>query len=149
MTDVAGFVPTHMAPKAGMRTWATADASQPTAALPSDLEVQLLEQQGDWAHILCSNGWSCWVDGRQLIDLRPLQSAALDVVDRLDAALKQYVNVVDQAATNGIDQAEFRRRAFAAGMVVGDHDAWFLDVASGRWYRYDGFTVTTLDIGTA
>lgn len=148
MTDTAAFVPTHMAPKAGMRTWATADGSQPTAAIPSGLEVELVEQQGDWAHVLCSNGWSCWVDGRELIDLRPLQSAALDVVDRLDAALKQYSSVIDQAAAKTIDVAEFRRRAFEAGMVVRDGDAWFLDLANGRWCRYDGFTVTTLDIGT-
>jgi len=146
MADVAAFDPTHAAPAAGLKTWVS-PGGEPAADIPSGLEVQLAERQGDWARVICSNGWSTWVDGRVLIDLAALQSAALDVVNRLDAALKQYEKVINEAVANPVDDQEFRRRAFEAGMVVSDGEAWFLDLANGRWCRYDGFTVTTLDVG--
>ena len=148
MADVAAFEPTHAAPAAGLKTW-VAPGGAPAPDLPGGMGVQLAERQGDWARVVCSNQWSTWVDARRLIDLAALQSAALDVVDRLDAALKEYAKVIDDAAANGVDEQELRRRAFEAGMVVSDGEAWFLDLANGRWCRYDGFTVTTLDLDEA
>src|SRR5688500_18765034 len=136
-----------MAPDAGLRTWATADASQPTAALPAGLQVQLAERHGDWARIVCSNGWSAWVDARELIDVGKIVADAQAVFTRLDAAVREYQQVITDAAGQGIDQAEFQRRALNAGMVVSDDEVWFLDLQNGRWCRYDGFTVTTLDLG--
>jgi hypothetical protein len=144
MVDVAGFVPTHLAPPEGLRTWAAPDGNQPTAAIPAGMDVQLAEQQGDWARVVCSNGWSAWVDGRQLIDMGPARAAAESVIDRLSAAVQQYAQVIDDAAAQRIDDAEFRRRAFEAGMIVGDGEDWFLDLPNARWCRYDGFGVTML-----
>jgi len=148
MADVAAFEPTHAAPAAGLKTW-VAPGGEPAPDLPGGMEVELAERQGDWARVVCSNEWSTWVDARRLIDLAALQSAALDVVNRLDAALKQYERVINDAAADGVDDQELRRRAFEAGMVVSEREAWFLDLANGRWCRYDGFTVTTLDLGEA
>jgi hypothetical protein len=51
-----------------MPAWNSPDPSQPPAAtLGPWLEVQVLEQVGSWANILCSNGWQGWVDSRQLV----------------------------------------------------------------------------------
>ncbi len=62
------FAPTHVVPAAGLPAWAAPDGAQaPVATLDTGLEVQLLEQRDDgWAHVVCSNGWSAWVDGRRL-----------------------------------------------------------------------------------
>jgi hypothetical protein len=136
-----------MAPEQGLRTWATADTSQPTAAISGGLEVQLAERQGAWARIVCSNGWSTWVDGRELIDVVAMRSMAEALIDRLDAAVREYQQVVTEAAEQRIDQAEFKRRAFHAGMIVSDGEAWFFDLPNARWCRYDGFGVTILDPG--
>ena len=147
MADVAAFVPTHMAPEQGLRTWATADTSQPTAAIPAGLEVQLLERQGEWAHIRCSNGWETWVDGRELFDVAATRSMAEALIGRLDAAVQEYQQVLNDAAEQRIDQVEFQRRALQAGMIVSDDEVWFLDLPNARWCRYDGFGVTILDVG--
>jgi hypothetical protein len=64
------WVPTHRAPHKGMRAWDEPDASGPVVArLDPDLEVQVIEDDGAWAHIVCSNGWMAWVDGRELQDI--------------------------------------------------------------------------------
>jgi hypothetical protein len=36
-----------------------------------NLDVQLAETVGDWARVVCSNGWSAWVDRRQLVAIGP------------------------------------------------------------------------------
>jgi hypothetical protein len=36
--------------------------------------VAVVARQGDWTRVLCSNGWSAWVDGR---DLTPLSAASV------------------------------------------------------------------------
>jgi hypothetical protein len=38
----------------------------PVATLDAALPVQVDEELGAWAHVVCSNGWSAWVDGRYL-----------------------------------------------------------------------------------
>jgi uncharacterized protein DUF6777 len=56
-------------PLGGMSAWADADPSVPAVAhLEQGLEVQLVERRGDWARVLCSNGWSGWVDARLLVE---------------------------------------------------------------------------------
>lgn len=63
----AAWTPTHRAPAAGMQTWERPDASlAPGPSLSAGLPVQVTEERGAWAHIVCSNGWSAWVDGRLL-----------------------------------------------------------------------------------
>lgn len=59
--------PTHLVPAGGMSAFATPDPDEtPVAQIDPRVELQLLERQGDWAHIAFSNGWSAWVDGRAI-----------------------------------------------------------------------------------
>jgi hypothetical protein len=69
---VAGeWHPTHVVPGGGLPTWSEPDGSRPSDnELAPGLEVQVLERQGEWAHVLCSNGWSTWVDGSALVEQR-------------------------------------------------------------------------------
>ncbi|MFD0350898.1 hypothetical protein ACFQ0M_42445 [Kitasatospora aburaviensis] len=67
--DEFAFRPTHVAAPDGMATWAAPDPSQPSTPLDPLLPVRLIDRRGDWAYVLCSNGWSTWVDGRLLVAL--------------------------------------------------------------------------------
>lgn len=62
-----GWVPSHTVGDAGAATWASPD---PTAAqlpaLVAGLPVQVLEERGLWAHVMCSNGFTAWADSRAL-----------------------------------------------------------------------------------
>lgn len=63
----AAWTPTHRAPSLGMQTWERPDATlAPGPSLSAGLPVQMTEERGAWAHIVCSNGWSAWVDARLL-----------------------------------------------------------------------------------
>jgi hypothetical protein len=62
------FVPTHRVPDVGMPFWSAPEASAAAAGrLDPRVPVVIAEQRGDWARVVCSNGWSGWVDGRALI----------------------------------------------------------------------------------
>jgi hypothetical protein len=37
------------------------------ATLDPGLEVQVVERRAHLAHIICSNGWTTWVDARLLV----------------------------------------------------------------------------------
>jgi hypothetical protein len=61
----AAFAPTHTVPPQGMQAWAAPDpAGAVVATLGGGLPIQVTEVRGAWANILCSNGWTGWVDGR-------------------------------------------------------------------------------------
>jgi hypothetical protein len=61
--------PTHVVPAAGMAAWAAPDGRlEPVTRIDPGVEVQVLDRTGDWAHVLCSNGWSAWVDARLLTE---------------------------------------------------------------------------------
>jgi SH3-like domain-containing protein len=48
-----------------MQAWAAPDPNgQVVATLGGGLPIQITEVRGAWAHVLCSNGWTGWVDGR-------------------------------------------------------------------------------------
>ena len=62
-TGKPSWQPTHLVPEGGMPAWATPDTARPPVArIDPRVELQLLERSGSFAHILCSNGWSAWVD---------------------------------------------------------------------------------------
>jgi hypothetical protein len=64
----AGFAPGHRVPPQGMQAWAAPDPNgQVVAQLGGNLPVQVTEMRGAWARVLCSNGWTGWVDGRLLV----------------------------------------------------------------------------------
>ena len=71
MTEV--WTPTHRVPAAGSACWQSPDTSGPPLAVRLDpgLEVRLVEREGGWGHVECSNGWWTWVDGRSLEQLPP------------------------------------------------------------------------------
>lgn len=59
--------PTHVVPAAGLAAWTAPDPDAPAATqLAGGLEVALVEQRGDWAHVSAQNGWDGWVDARAL-----------------------------------------------------------------------------------
>jgi hypothetical protein len=65
------WAPTHAIPGSGLAAWTEPDDSSgiPVDKLDPGLEVRLLERTGTWAHVLCSNGWSAWVESPQLVEL--------------------------------------------------------------------------------
>lgn len=69
-TDKPPWRPTHLVPAGGMDAWATPDPTGiPVARIDPRAELQLLERSYRWAHIVCSNGWSAWVDARAIEQL--------------------------------------------------------------------------------
>jgi len=63
------YAPTHRVPETGMAAWSRPDpALQPEHALAAGLDVMVTEQRADgWAHVVFSNDWEAWVDGRLLV----------------------------------------------------------------------------------
>jgi hypothetical protein len=65
------FVPTHESTRS-TPAWSAPDSgAPPVATIDPRVPVQVLERRGDWANVLCANGWSGWIDGRALVERRP------------------------------------------------------------------------------
>lgn len=106
-----GFRPTHVVPGHGMPAWEAPDPARPTVPLDPLLPVQLMERRGDWAYVLCANGWSAWVDGRHLVDVPqdppapegPLTRTAdpRPLLARADETLARYRAAVEELAAWG------------------------------------------------
>jgi SH3-like domain-containing protein len=65
---------TFVIPPGGLAAWSTPDPTQPPASnAQAGLEVELLEANGNWAHVEFTNGWKAWLDRTALV--RP-QAAA-------------------------------------------------------------------------
>jgi hypothetical protein len=66
---VRRYAPTHHVPAIGMSAWSEPDGRlQPEHTLAAGLDVMVIEQRADgWAHVLFSNQWEAWVDGRLLV----------------------------------------------------------------------------------
>ncbi|MDH6128885.1 hypothetical protein [Kitasatospora sp. GP82] len=153
--SVYEFRPTHVVPVDGLPSWAGPDPSRPSAHLDPLLPVQLAETSGDWARIVCANGWSAWVDGRLLIALPqhpPRTNGILGTADdprpllaALERALAAYRELMEQLAAGSIDLDTFRRRtgALRIGAVIDGPSAWLLDPDQGRWYFCDGTGLQT------
>lgn len=64
----SAWTPGHKVPPQGMQAWAAPDPSGAVVAtLGGHLPVQVAEMRGAWARVICSNGWTGWVDGRLLV----------------------------------------------------------------------------------
>ncbi len=60
-----GWAPSHAVPPQGLRAWGAPDPSGPVVAnLAPGLPIQVAEVRGAWARVICSNGWTGWIDGR-------------------------------------------------------------------------------------
>jgi hypothetical protein len=76
-TRMAEYRQTHVVPTEGLPAWAGPDGSAaPAATLDPGLDVMLLEQRVEWAHVRCSNGWEAWVDVRRLVVSAPAPATA-------------------------------------------------------------------------
>jgi hypothetical protein len=64
-TAAGGWAPSHSVPPQGLRAWGAPDPSGPVVAnLAPGLPIQVAEVRGAWARVICSNGWTGWIDGR-------------------------------------------------------------------------------------
>ena len=60
-----GWAPSHSVPPQGLRAWGAPDPAGPVVAnLAPGLPIQVAEVRGAWARVICSNGWTGWIDGR-------------------------------------------------------------------------------------
>ena len=66
VSDTGVWTPTHTVPAGGLDTYAGPSDANPSERLDGGLEVQVDERAGNRAHVVCSNGWSCWVEGAEL-----------------------------------------------------------------------------------
>ncbi len=65
-TGASSWTPTHNTTRPA-QAWQEPDpTSAVTGTLDARLPVQVLERRGEWAHVVCSNGWSAWIDARDL-----------------------------------------------------------------------------------
>ncbi|WP_051804668.1 hypothetical protein [Streptomyces griseus] len=144
-----------MVPRGGLPSWETPDPGFPTAPLDAFLPVRLTERAGDWGRVLCSNGWSAWVDARLLVtvpDDPPAAGPGLartadprPLIARAEDALGRYRRAVEELAAGRADGETFRRRTrgLRVGMVVDGESVWLYDAEHERWAYCDGLGLTT------
>ncbi|WP_405719082.1 hypothetical protein OG607_04550 [Streptomyces sp. NBC_01537] len=150
------FRPTHVAPAAGLPAWAAPGDARPSARLDPLLPVQLLDRRGDWGHIVCSNGWSAWVDGRLLVTVPQGPPAApgpaehtadaRPLLARLEQALSRYRQLTEELAAGRIDGETFQRRTQGEriGAVVDGEAIWLFDTERERWCYCEGASMARL-----
>ncbi|XIE77397.1 hypothetical protein AB6O49_02105 [Streptomyces sp. SBR177] len=158
---VPDFRPTHVVPGDGLPAWEAPDPAVPTQSLDAFLPVRLTARVGDWGQVLCSNGWSAWVDARLLVavpgdppaagrppartaDPRPLMARAED-------ALGRYRRAAEELAAGRADGETFRTRTrgLRVGMVVDGESLWLYDAEHERWVFCDGTGLSTYAASSA
>ncbi|MFG3496641.1 hypothetical protein [Streptomyces sp. NPDC047886] len=149
------FRPSHVVPRDGLAAWDTPDPSRPTTPLDPFLPVQLVDRLGDWGRVVCSNGWSAWVDGRLLVPVPPDPPAARQpmtrtadprpLLARAEGALSRYRQAVEELAAGRSDGEDFRRRTrgLRVGLVVDGEALWLYDAGHERWVYCDGTRLLT------
>ncbi|MFG2332547.1 hypothetical protein ACGFMM_23320 [Streptomyces sp. NPDC048604] len=149
------FRPTHVVPRDGLPAWEAPDPSLPTDPLDAFLPVQLLDRVGDWAQVLCSNGWSAWVDGRLLVGVpqdppeagqTPARTAdPRPLIARAEDSLGRFRRAAEELAAGRSDGETFRRRTrgLRVGMVVDGESLWLFDAEHERWVYCDGAALAT------
>ncbi|MFE6054358.1 hypothetical protein ACFQ6N_26700 [Kitasatospora sp. NPDC056446] len=153
--DEFAFRPTHIAPPGGMASWTAPDPARPSARLDALLPLRLLARQGDWAQVLCSNGWTAWVDGRLLVTLPQPPPAAggppartadpRPALAEAEASLARYRALLEDLAAGSIDLEAFRERSRGrrVGLVVDGEALWVFDPVHDRWCYCDGLQLQT------
>jgi hypothetical protein len=64
------FAATHVVPSEGLDAYPEPDPSlDPVARLDGGVSLKVTEYQGEWASVLAENGWSGWVDSRELVQI--------------------------------------------------------------------------------
>ncbi|WP_415960407.1 hypothetical protein [Streptomyces sp. 021-4] len=154
-TPAPEFRPTHVIPPDGLPAWEAPDVARPTDPLDALLPVRLAERRGDWAYVVCSNGWAAWVDGRLLVSVprtppapgQPLARTAdpRPLLARAEEALNQYRRAAQDLAEGRSDGESFqqRTRGMRVGMVVDGESVWLYDAEHERWVFCDGTQLST------
>ncbi|MFF8501341.1 hypothetical protein ACF07L_11890 [Streptomyces anulatus] len=149
------FRPTHVVPPDGLPAWESPDVARPTDPLDALLPVELRDRRGDWAYVVCSNGWSAWVDGRLLVSVprsppaagQPLARTAdpRPLLARAEESLTQYRRAAQDLAEGRSDGDGFRQRTrgLRVGMVVDGESVWLYDAEHERWVFCDGTRLST------
>src|SRR5688572_6438349 len=76
-SPAGAFSPTHESPAGGIQAWDAPDSARPAATtIEAGVLFSVAERQGDWARVVCSNGWSAWVDGRRVVAVAPVEATA-------------------------------------------------------------------------
>ncbi|MCX4986300.1 hypothetical protein [Streptomyces sp. NBC_00572] len=152
---VPDFRPTHVVPRAGLDAWEAPDPGLPTTPLDAFLPVRLEERAGDWGRVLCSNGWTAWVDARLLVTVpddppaagRPLTRTAdpRPLIARAEDALGRYRRAAEALGAGRLDGENFRlrTRGLRVGMVVDGESVWLYDAEHERWVYCDGVGLST------
>jgi hypothetical protein len=159
MSDFAApaWRPTHLVPDGGLGGWTTPSADLPPTPLQAGLPVQVLQSQGAFANVRCSNGWETWVEAGRLVPIAgpppPPADAQVDPHEAelrglLDQALDGYLQLLNELENGQIDEDQFKRRSFRTGMVVHDDKAWLYDLTRGVWIQYDGIGFAALGEGS-
>lgn len=153
--DEFAFRPTHVAPPGGLATWTAPDPARPSARLDPLLPVRLIARQGDWAQVLCSNGWTAWVDGRLLVALPHPPPAAggppartadpRPALAEAEAALARHRALLEDLAAGTLDLEAFRERTrgLRIGLVADGEALWVFDPVHDRWCYCDGLQLQT------
>ncbi|GHF59306.1 hypothetical protein GCM10010218_45990 [Streptomyces mashuensis] len=154
-----GFRPTHVVPGGGLATWDAPDAMRPSAPLDPLLPVRLEELKGDLGRVLCSNGWSAWVDARLLVALPrdppgagspPVRAAdTRRLLAHAEEALRRYRQAVEDVAAGRLDGETFRAttRGLRIGVVADGESVWAYDAERDHWCYTDGTSLTALAAG--
>ncbi|MEV6327921.1 hypothetical protein [Streptomyces sp. NPDC051909] len=152
---VPDFRPTHVVPGDGLPAWEAPDPAVPTQSLDAFLPVRLTARVGDWGQVLCSNGWSAWVDARLLVSVpadppaagRPAARTAdpRPLMARAEDALGRYRRAAEELAAGRADGETFRTRTrgLRVGMVVDGESLWLYDAEHERWVYCDGTGLST------
>ncbi|ANS62738.1 hypothetical protein SLINC_0514 [Streptomyces lincolnensis] len=150
-----GFRPTHVVPQHGMPAWEAPDPARPTVPLDALLPVQIVERLGEWARVLCANGWSAWVDGRHLLAVPqdpPLPGGPLTptadprpLLARAEQTLARYRAAVEERTSGTLEGEAFqgRTRGLRIGVVVDGESMWLYDTDQARWVYADGTRLST------
>ncbi|MFF1511278.1 hypothetical protein [Streptomyces sp. NPDC058326] len=152
---VPDFRPTHVVPRDGLAAWEAPDPALPTVPLDAFLPVRLEERAGDWGRVLCSNGWTAWVDARLLVavpDDPPAAGGPLTrtadprpLIARAQDALGRYRRAAEELGSGRLDGEHFRlrTRGLRVGMVVDGESVWLYDAEHERWVYCDGVGLST------
>ena len=138
-------------PASGMVTFAAADARlSPGARVDAGVEVTVAEHHPDgWARIVCSNGWTAWVDGRLLLAAAPTGTGI--GVPPMTAQAAAYVPSYGQSAQAG---GRYSGPGYAGSVTAGTADElytrWLPLLAGGLvllgaflpWFRVVGTSVS-------
>ncbi|MFF0274208.1 hypothetical protein [Streptomyces sp. NPDC004330] len=158
---VPDFRPTHVVPRDGLEAWQAPDPGLPTTPLDAFLPVRLEERAGDWGRVLCSNGWTAWVDARLLVTVPDDPPAAgqptartadpRPLIARAEDALGRYRRAAEALGAGRLDGEDFRQRTrgLRVGMVVDGESVWLYDAEHERWVYCDGVGLSTYAASSA